>query len=227
MTERIKLTEEEISYDYDDENGLCIYIKTLDEFEQLKQQILDDYEKVNLLTESELRDLPLLKVAGEQALEIKHLQELLDRSLDNTDRNVQIGETQVSLLERLNIENKQLKEINQTMIENNFESKLQKERDNLKQKLEKIKELMKKDDESFICEDENYWTLCKELKKILDSHESKEWKAEGSRTWVESTNTDHERPATTGRDGKSPKESKRESILGEIKDEDRTTDLFE
>jgi len=53
---------------------------------------------------------------------------------------VKTPEEAVGEINSLRKEIKQLKEINQTMIENNFESKLQKERDNLKQKLEKIKQ---------------------------------------------------------------------------------------
>jgi len=90
MTERIKLDKLTVdtevaygTYKKDTRYGVTIWgLLSRKEAEQLKQQILDDHEKIELLTKSELRDLPLLKVAlplltvaGEQKLEIKQLKE--------------------------------------------------------------------------------------------------------------------------------------------------------
>jgi len=46
---RIKLTEDDISFDYDDGNGLCIYLEDYKDFEQLKQQILNNQKIVDKL----------------------------------------------------------------------------------------------------------------------------------------------------------------------------------
>lgn len=44
---RVKITEDDIGFDYDDENGLTIRVTNELEFETLKQQILYDYETVD------------------------------------------------------------------------------------------------------------------------------------------------------------------------------------
>jgi len=82
--DRIKLTEdnfESITLNYDcswvHDNEICLNTGDYKEDAQLKQQILDDHEKVERLNQSELRDLALLKVAADQKSEIKQLKEEL------------------------------------------------------------------------------------------------------------------------------------------------------
>lgn len=83
MTERINLTERTIDniiglFCYESEHG---ELKGEDKqrAEGLIKQIQDDYETIELLTKSELSDLPLLKVVGEQRIEINNLKKKLGK----------------------------------------------------------------------------------------------------------------------------------------------------
>jgi len=114
MTKRIKITEEDFAvWSNMGEEQVPVIIKTQVKCDpkQLKAQILDDGKKIELLTKSELRDLPLLKIAGEQTLENKQLKE---------DKNT----LSKILVEEVELGGKQRQEI-----------------DNLKQKLEQIEKL--------------------------------------------------------------------------------------
>jgi len=57
MVERIKIKSQDIGYDYDDGNGLCIDCLGVEKFEQLREQILNDHEK------AEQRDKVVAKLA--------------------------------------------------------------------------------------------------------------------------------------------------------------------